>query len=168
MEVSEQRRFEIGEASAAGDARRAAVAELWTEDGTYTDPLAAVSGHDGIAGLIGAVQAQFPGHVIRLADDGVDAHHDIGRFRWELVPAAGGEPVVVGFDVAEAMIARARSAQARGGAARQPADPLRGPQRAGRRRSRLARCLERGCAGQTRKWQGNAASVGPPLVSSRG
>ena len=67
-----------------------------------TDPLAAVSGHDGIAGLIGAVQAQFPGYVIRLADDGVDAHHDIGRFRWELVPDAGGEPVVVGFDVAVA------------------------------------------------------------------
>ena len=86
----------------AADARRAAVAELWTEDGTYTDPLAAVSGHDGIAGLIGAVQAQFPGYVIRLADDGVDAHHDIGRFRWELVPAAGGEPVVMGFDVAVA------------------------------------------------------------------
>jgi hypothetical protein len=86
----------------AEDARRAAVAELWMEDGTYTDPLATVSGHDGIAGLIGAVQAQFPGHVIRLADDGVDAHHDIGRFRWELVPATGGEPVVIGFDVAVA------------------------------------------------------------------
>jgi hypothetical protein len=84
------------------DARRAAVAELWAEYGTYTDPLAAVSGHDDIAGLIGAVQAQFPGHVIRLSEDGVDAHHDIGRFRWELVPAAGGEPVVVGFDVAVA------------------------------------------------------------------
>lgn len=86
----------------AADARRAAVAELWAEDGTYTDPLAAVSGHDAIAGLIGAVQAQFPGHVIRLADGGVDAHHDIGRFRWELVPAAGGDPLVVGFDVAVA------------------------------------------------------------------
>jgi hypothetical protein len=86
----------------AADVRRAAVAELWTEGGTYTDPLAAVSGHDEIAGLIGAVQAQFPGHVIRLAADGVDAHHDIGRFRWELVPAASGEPVVVGFDVAVA------------------------------------------------------------------
>ena len=82
------------------DARRAAVAELWADDGTYTDPLAAVRGHDEIAGLIGAVQAQFPGHVIRLADEGVDAHHGIGRFRWELVPATGGEPVVVGFDVA--------------------------------------------------------------------
>jgi hypothetical protein len=84
------------------EARRAAVAELWAEDGTYTDPLAAVAGHDAIAALIGAVQEQFPGHRLRLAAGSLDAHHDIGRFRWELVPAAGGEPVVIGFDVAVA------------------------------------------------------------------
>jgi len=29
--------------------RRQAVAALWTEDGTYTDPLAAVEGHEAIA-----------------------------------------------------------------------------------------------------------------------
>ncbi len=43
----------------------------------------------------------FPGHVFRLAGD-VDAHHGIARFGWELVPATGGEPLVVGFDVAVA------------------------------------------------------------------
>jgi hypothetical protein len=32
--------------------------------------------------------------------DGVDAHHNVARFRWELVPAEGGEPVAIGFDVA--------------------------------------------------------------------
>jgi hypothetical protein len=44
----------------------------------------------------------MPGYVFRLVDDAVDAHHDIARFRWELVPAGGGESVAIGFDVAVA------------------------------------------------------------------
>jgi len=79
--------------------REAAIAAVWAEDGEYVDPLANVAGRDGISGLIGAVQQQVPGHVFRLLD-GVDAHHDVMRFGWELVPASGGEPVAVGFDVA--------------------------------------------------------------------
>ena len=81
------------------EARRRAVAELWTEDGAYTDPLAAVEGHEAIAALIGGVREQFRGYVFELMDD-VDAHHDVVRFGWELVPEGGGESVVVGFDVA--------------------------------------------------------------------
>ncbi|GAA4675672.1 nuclear transport factor 2 family protein [Phytohabitans rumicis] len=81
------------------DARRAAVAELWTEDGVYTDPLASVAGHDAIAAVIAGARSQFPGFAFRLAGD-VDAHHGVGRFTWELVPEAGGESVVVGSDVA--------------------------------------------------------------------
>jgi hypothetical protein len=80
--------------------REAAIAEVWTADGEYVDPLAAVAGRDQISGLIGSVQEQVPGHVFRLFDGDVDAHHDVMRFRWELVPAAGGDSVAVGFDVA--------------------------------------------------------------------
>jgi hypothetical protein len=80
-------------------ARRAAVGELWAEAASYTDPLVAVRGPDAISQLIGAVQARTPGHVFRLLDS-VDAHHNVARFRWELVPAQGGESVAVGFDVA--------------------------------------------------------------------
>jgi hypothetical protein len=29
----------------------------------------------------------------------VDAHHDVLRFTWELVPDGGGESVVIGTDV---------------------------------------------------------------------
>jgi hypothetical protein len=75
------------------------VATFWTEDATFTDPVAAVSGHDGIAGLVGAVRAQFAGHTFR-ARPGIDGHHDVVRFGWDLVPDGGGEPPVVGFDVA--------------------------------------------------------------------
>jgi SnoaL-like domain len=80
-------------------ARSQAVAELWTEDGTYTDPLVAVAGHQAIEAVIGGAREMFPGHTFRLMD-GVDGHHDIARFRWELAPASGGEPTAVGFDVA--------------------------------------------------------------------
>ena len=80
-------------------ARRSAIAAVWAEDARYVDPLASVSGHDQISDLIHAVQAQARGHVFRLLD-GVDAHHDVMRFGWELVPESGGEPVAIGFDVA--------------------------------------------------------------------
>ena len=82
------------------DARWAAVADVYADGAQYVDPLADVTGHDQISELIGAVQQQVPGHVFRLADGGVDAHHNIARFSWELVPATGGESLAVGFDVA--------------------------------------------------------------------
>ncbi len=82
-------------------ARRKAVAQLWADDGGYTDPLADVAGPDAISGLIGAVHEQFAGHVFRLGGP-VDAHHDIARFSWELVPAGGDEATVIGFDVVAA------------------------------------------------------------------
>jgi hypothetical protein len=83
----------------APDKRARAVVELWSEDATYTDPLAAVAGHDGIAAVITGAREMFPGCVFKLLDR-VDGHHDIARFGWALVPEAGGESVVIGFDVA--------------------------------------------------------------------
>ena len=80
-------------------ARRDAVAEVWAPDGSYTDPLADVRGHEAIDAVVAGAQGMFPGHVFRLAGD-VDTHHDVARFGWELVPAAGGPALVVGFDVA--------------------------------------------------------------------
>jgi hypothetical protein len=79
--------------------RRALVDEVWAEDGSYTDPLAAVRGRAEIDGLIGAVQQQFPGFVFTLGGT-VDAHHDQARFTWNLGPAGAAEAPVVGFDVA--------------------------------------------------------------------
>jgi hypothetical protein len=78
-------------------ARRALVGSLWAAGGSYTDPLADVHGHDAIAGLIGAAQQQFPGLVFTLGGP-LDANHNQARFTWHLGPA-GGEPVVIGFDV---------------------------------------------------------------------
>ncbi len=81
------------------ESRRRAVAALWTEDGTYTDPLAAVEGHRDIEGVIAGVRDQFPNHFFRLLGN-ADAHHNVVRFRWGLVPEGGEESAVEGFDVA--------------------------------------------------------------------
>ncbi|MEU8279947.1 nuclear transport factor 2 family protein [Microbispora bryophytorum] len=80
------------------EARAKAVADLWTGDGGYVDPLAAVAGHEGIAAVIAGAQEMFPGFVFTLGGP-VDGHHDIARFTWHLGPEAAGEPVVIGFDV---------------------------------------------------------------------
>ncbi|MDH6132716.1 ketosteroid isomerase-like protein [Kitasatospora sp. MAA4] len=79
-------------------ARRKAIEDIWAEDATYTDPLAQTVGRAEFDAVIGAVQSQFPGLVFTLGAGGVDAHHGIARFTWDLGPA-GGEALVVGFDV---------------------------------------------------------------------
>jgi ketosteroid isomerase-like protein len=75
-----------------------AVTAAWSADGTYTDPLADVRGHDGIAAVIAAAHEQFPGFEFRLTGV-VDGHHDLARFGWELVAIADGSAPVAGFDV---------------------------------------------------------------------
>ena len=82
-------------------ARLTAMADVWAEDASYIDPLASVSGRYQISNLIAAVHQQAPSHVFRLLGDRVDAHHNVVRFSWELVPESGGDSVAVGFDVAE-------------------------------------------------------------------
>lgn len=74
-----------------------AVAAAWAENGTYTDPLADVAGHEQIVAVITAAHEQFPGFVFRPGG-AVDGHHDTARFSWELVAQDGSAPVA-GFDV---------------------------------------------------------------------
>lgn len=78
--------------------RRQAIDALWSADGSYVDPLGVAEGPDAIAATIAGAQAQFAGLEFRLAGP-VDGHHNQARFTWELGPA-GGEALVVGFDVA--------------------------------------------------------------------
>lgn len=80
------------------DALGKAVAGAFTEEGRYTDPLADVAGHEGIAAVIAGAHEQFPGFAFRPLGD-VEGHHDIARFGWELVAVADGSAPVAGFDV---------------------------------------------------------------------
>lgn len=78
-------------------ARAELLAQHWSEDCAYVDPLAEVQGREAVGMTIQAVHAQFPGFVFTSVGE-VDAHHQQVRFQWGLGPD-GEEPVVVGFDV---------------------------------------------------------------------
>jgi hypothetical protein len=75
--------------------RRALVAETFSEDARYVDPLMSGAGQDGITAMIGTAQSQFPGHRFELSF-GPDAHNDVVRFAWTLHGADG--PVANGVD----------------------------------------------------------------------
>ena len=80
--------------------RRVLIEEVYAEHAAYTDPMVQARGWEAIDATIGAVQSMFPGHVFRLAGP-VDAHHDMARFHWHLLPPGADEALVIGFDVAQ-------------------------------------------------------------------
>jgi hypothetical protein len=80
-----------------GARRRELVSAVWTDDGTYLDPLMAGDGHDSIATMIGLAQQQFPEHRFELSF-GPDAHNDRVRFAWRLYGPAAEAPVAAGVD----------------------------------------------------------------------
>jgi hypothetical protein len=79
--------------------RRALIAQVFTEDAVYTDPLASVRGHDAIDQFVATAQSQFPGLAFSLGSP-IDAHHDQARFAWHLGAPGASDPLVIGFDVA--------------------------------------------------------------------
>ena len=82
---------------ADGARRRELVAAIWTDDGTYLDPLMSGAGHDSIATMIGLAQEKFPEHRFELSL-GPDAHNDVVRFAWSLYGPEGNSPVAGGLD----------------------------------------------------------------------
>ncbi|MGV9673688.1 nuclear transport factor 2 family protein [Nocardia sp. NPDC003482] len=78
------------------DKRTALIAEVFTPEATYTDPLAQVAGTAAIDRVIAGAQEQFAGLEFRLGP--VDGHNDIARLTWFL-GAPDAEPLVIGFDV---------------------------------------------------------------------
>jgi SnoaL-like domain len=77
--------------------RQELVAGVWTDDGTYLDPLMSGAGHGSIATMIGLAQQQFPEHRFELSF-GPDAHNDRVRFAWRLYGPEGDAPVAGGTD----------------------------------------------------------------------
>jgi hypothetical protein len=63
------------------------IAQAWTGDGCYVDPLIAAEGHSALSAMVDGVQAKFPGHRFRRVS-GIDTHHDQLRFAWDLVAPA--------------------------------------------------------------------------------
>ncbi len=83
-----------------GDKRRALIADVFSAGAGYTDPLGAVTGHDGIDQFVAGAQQQFAGLTFSLPAE-PDAHHDLARFQWYLGAPGAAEPVAIGFDVVE-------------------------------------------------------------------
>ena len=74
------------------------IAQAWTPDAHYVDPLADVRGYEGLADMVEGLLGQYPGATLERTGD-VDAHHDVVRFPWRAV-AADGTEIVAGIDVA--------------------------------------------------------------------
>lgn len=75
------------------------IAQTWSEDASYIDPLVIAEGHDAIEATIAGARAQFPGLEFRLLGP-VEAHHNVARFTWELGAVDDADALVEGFDVA--------------------------------------------------------------------
>ncbi len=78
-----------------GDRRAGLLADLWTEDARYVDPMMAGQGRTQIDALIAGVHQQFPGFRFTLAGK-PDGHGDKVRFSWTLGP--DGQSLVEGTD----------------------------------------------------------------------
>jgi hypothetical protein len=69
-------------------ARRALLAQCWSDSGIYLDPNVLLAGRDALATKIGEVLASRPGARLEFMS-GIDMHHDMVRFLWRLVRADG-------------------------------------------------------------------------------
>lgn len=83
------------------DAQRCAamVQRIWAADGRLVDPPLAASGHAGIVNQAAQLLSQFPGHRF-VRSSGIDSHHGMARYAWQLVNPAGAV-VLEGIDIAQ-------------------------------------------------------------------
>jgi hypothetical protein len=72
--------------------RKAQLTDLWSENGTYLDPLMQGQGHDQIDGLIAGVHGQFPGFRFALLGE-PDSYGNQIRFSWQLGPEGSDGPI---------------------------------------------------------------------------
>jgi hypothetical protein len=82
-------------------ARRRQIAALWAEDAAHFSPAHEARGYDALEVRVAGAHDKFVGeggYVFRRTGP-VDAHHDVMRFRWEMVPVGGGAIAAVGQQV---------------------------------------------------------------------
>jgi len=79
------------------DERRNKLAEHWSVEASYADPLMAATGYGDIATMIEGARSQFPGFGFKLIGD-PDGHGDFVRFSWGAGPE-GGATMIEGTDV---------------------------------------------------------------------
>lgn len=72
--------------------RQDLLADLWTEDGTYIDPLMQGNGHGQIDALISAVHQRFPEFRFALIGQ-PNGYGEHVRFSWQLGPEGVDGPI---------------------------------------------------------------------------
>ncbi|MGB0113349.1 MAG: nuclear transport factor 2 family protein [Ilumatobacteraceae bacterium] len=78
--------------------RVAAVQRVYTPEAHLVDPLVDVIGHDALVELFANFHVTYAGHSFRRSG-GIDAHHNLVRWGWEMVDA-DGNVVLDGIDAA--------------------------------------------------------------------
>jgi len=81
-------------------ARRAAIAELFTEDIAHYNPQRAAHGLAELAALVADCHRIWmsPGKYVLRSAVNADRHHDAVRFNWEVVAVERGDVAGVGFE----------------------------------------------------------------------
>jgi hypothetical protein len=87
--------------------RREMLADNWTSDARYIDPLMSGDGHDGVDALIAGVQQRFPDFRFQLIGQ-PNGFGDHLRFSWGLGPDGADSPIK-GTDFAVVRDGRIRS-----------------------------------------------------------
>ena len=79
------------------DKRKAAIVDLWDEDGTFIDPGGIHQGHEQLSAAVTAFQGRFPGTVFTITSP-IQENFGVGRVSWEH-GGPGGAGIVRGTDV---------------------------------------------------------------------
>jgi hypothetical protein len=82
-------------------ARREQIASLWAENAVHLSPAHEARGYAALEERVAGAHDKFVaegGYLFRRAGP-VDSHHDVIRFRWEMVPAGGGRVEAAGQQV---------------------------------------------------------------------
>jgi hypothetical protein len=79
------------------DKRKAAIADLWVEDGLFIDPVGVFRGHEAISTAVDGLHETIPGSLFTVTS-AVQEQFGVGYVSWEYGPP-GGDPVVKGIDV---------------------------------------------------------------------
>jgi len=69
------------------------IKEAWAEDGHYVDPARNFQGHQALSEMVTAAREHWVGATLRLSS-GIDEHHGLIRFGWDVLVADGTVPLV--------------------------------------------------------------------------
>ena len=72
------------------DKRKAAIADLWDEDGIFIDPEGVHQGPEKLSAAVTALQHQFPGSVFKVTSP-IQENFGVGRVSWEYGPLGGAD-----------------------------------------------------------------------------